>query len=224
MLGNKEKLSYSLTPQDVAKIVDDDIKVILSSDFGKLNNIDELIDPRKYIDKVLILFRREHKTMKIKNEDGGSSLKTLVNGHYCALMKLGNKLCFYDPYGDFPTDQLNYIHPKYREETDQVKNYLADLLINSPYELHYNPHKHQQCKLGINTCGRHCAMFLKLELEPEEYNDIVSMNNGKDKYMDNKILRISNRFMNNDNLLKGGNNIYLDDESYSSSSDDENEF
>ena len=166
---DKYKIDYLLTPQDVSQIVNENIKVILSSDFGKLKNIDQLIDSKKDIDKALILFRKEHKLVNMNN--GGSNeerlknanevitkrknanYKILVNGHYCALMKLGNKLCFYDSYGEFPTDQLKYITPKYREETDQVKNYLADLLINSPYELHYNPHQHQESKKGINTCG-----------------------------------------------------------------------
>lgn len=211
-----KRIDYSLTPQDVANIVNDDIKVILSSDFGKIKNINELIDPKKLVDKILILFRKEHKTI-----NAGNQFKTLVNGHYCALMKLGNKLCFYDPYGTFPTDQLKHIKPEYRAQTDQVKNYLADLMLNSPYELHYSPHKHQQCKLGINTCGRHCGVFLKLELEPEEYNNIIRMNT-KGKFIDDKILKLSNKFMemnkgNNIKMINGGNEYYSD----SSSDDDE---
>lgn len=152
-------MEKSLTPQEVSNIADDNIKLVLSSGFGRFDNINELIDPKKYIDKVLLLFQKQHEN-------------NIIDGHYCGLLKKGNDLYFYDSYGDFPTDQLKYINPDYRAETDQVKNYLADLLIDSPYRIHYNPYKHQEVKRGINTCGRHVASFLKAEMDPEDYHKL----------------------------------------------------
>lgn len=186
-------MEKSLTPQEVSNIADDNIKLVLSSGFGRFNNINELIDPKKYIDKVLLLFQKQHEVkekIKLKEivlnnrgemilDDEGEPVineykkeikHNIIDGHYCGLLKKGDDLYFYDSYGDFPTDQLKYINPNYRKETDQVKNYLADLMVNSPYRLHYNPYKHQEAKRGINTCGRHCALFLKSEMDPEDYN------------------------------------------------------
>ena len=76
---DKYKIDYLLTPQDVSQIVNENIKVILSSDFGKLKNIDQLIDSKKDIDKALILFRKEHKLVNMNN--GGSNEERLKNAN-----------------------------------------------------------------------------------------------------------------------------------------------
>ena len=113
-------------------------------------------------------------------------------------MRKPNDVYFYDSYGGFIDDQLNHIHPFYREKTDQTKRYLSELLYESPYEnIHYNPHKHQLHKDGVNTCGRHCAVFLKMEQDPEEYNELLKdlKNIYKMKY-DPLIVNLTKKYIN----------------------------
>ena len=147
-----------LSNHDIEEIVGEELPVIISSDLGNFNNLDELFGDN---DKALILY-----------EDYNDGQR--VNGHWCCLVRKSNDIYFYDSYGGFIDDQLNSIHPHYREKTNQLKRHLSELLYDSPYEnIHYNPHKHQKHKNGVNTCGRHCGVFLKFELDPEEYNDLL---------------------------------------------------
>ena len=160
-----------LSATDVSKVVGQKpMKVIISSEFHKINNLSEVLNDET--PDVLILFQNNHQA-------------NVISGHWCCMKLLDDTLLFYDSYGSFPTDQLKRIPKSYRKQTNQCKNYLAQLMLDSGYDIHYNNYKHQKRGSGINTCGRHSGYFLRNNLFPDEYNSKYNIS-------DSNIVRITN--------------------------------
>jgi hypothetical protein len=175
-----------LSNYDIENIVGEKIPVILSSKLHKYRNMDDIFP--KGGNKALILYQDSHQ---------GKS----ASGHWCCVLRNPidnpNDIYFYDSYGKFIDDQLKNIHPDYRKKTNQTKNYLSDLLYDSDYnDIHYNPHKHQESRFGINTCGRHCAAFLKLGIDPEEYDYFIKkLADIHDMPLDKLIVKMTENFI-----------------------------
>ena len=146
-----------LSGQDVYNILGEEIPIVTSS---HIQNASSLHDIFRGGNKALVLY------------DSKKNGTTYV-GHWCALLLNKDGISFYDPYGHFIDDQLDYIPKDYRKKTKQIKGALSRLIYHSPFDkVHYNPHKHQNIRNSA-TCGRHCALFLKYEEEPEKYNDFL---------------------------------------------------
>lgn len=143
-----------LTAEEVIKIADRPVNIVLYPDLHKYKNIDELFTGK---DNVLLMYQNDH----------GDKYRS---GHWSCLKRLdNNNIVFFDSYGRFPDQSLLHIPPEYRMHTQQLYNYLSDLMYRSPYKLHYNDHKYQQSKMGVNTCGRHCGIYMRLDYDPEKY-------------------------------------------------------
>lgn len=154
-------MDLMLGPQEVEKIAGSDLKLTISPDFKDINSIDDLFYPNS--NKALLLYQTEdYGNMKI--------------GHWCCLLRFSNNdIAFYDSYGDMPDIVLKTMPDWYRKKTGQTRKELSRLLHDSKYKyLHYNPHQHQEHYRGINTCGRHCGLFLRLGLDPEIYNNVLN--------------------------------------------------
>lgn len=148
-----------LTPDDINQIVGEEVKLTTSPDFKNLQDVDELFYPNS--NNALVLYQTHD----------GPNIKI---GHWCCLKRMGDHMVFYDSYGSMPDATLKTMPEWYRKRTGQMKRDLSKLLCDSDYEfLHYNPHPHQKHEKGINTCGRHCAMYMKMDLLPEDYNNLV---------------------------------------------------
>jgi hypothetical protein len=146
-----------LSGQDIYDIIGEEIPIVTSSSIQKASSLLDIFGDNN---KALVLY------------DSQSNGKNVI-GHWCALLYNKDGLSFYDPYGDFIDDQLDFLPPDYRIKTNQIKGGLSKLIYYSPFtKIHYNPHKHQNVK-GSATCGRHCALFLKFGEEPEKYNDFI---------------------------------------------------
>lgn len=168
-----------LSKLDIDDIIGENIPVISSADLYKVKSLDELFQGGN---KLLLLYQTNH------------SPHSRI-GHWTGLLKTSpNDVSFYDSYGTWPDDQYMTIPFEYRKETNQTKRYLSNLLCRSYYKnLHYSPHIHQEYKPGINTCGRHVGMFLKLGLEPELYNEFISkLSEISGKTKDEVILDLTN--------------------------------
>lgn len=152
-------MSYMMSANDIMNVVGSTIPVLSTADLYKVTKLDDIFGGS---DKALLLYQTNHNnTQRI--------------GHWTGLLRNHDGVSFYDPYGTWPDDQYNNIPFDYRYQTNQTKRFLSRLLYNSSYVLHYSPHIHQMDDDGINTCGRHTALFLKLSLEPEKYNDFISI-------------------------------------------------
>lgn len=96
-------------------------------------------------------------------------------GHWCCLWKLNDDtVSFFNSYGGYPDDSLDYIPEHFARISNQNYPYLSLLLDKSPYELTYNERSYQKKTKGIRTCGRHCAVrLLCRNMSDDEYYDYI---------------------------------------------------
>ena len=77
---SKTKMSYSLSGEDITRIFDGKIKILLFSDIRLYKNLDELLKP---YDRVIILFERKknvgHWTCLFRNSKGVFFFRSLRN-------------------------------------------------------------------------------------------------------------------------------------------------
>lgn len=138
-------------------------QIVPYNELYKYKSIDELLYPS---DSVIILYMWKP-----------------FYGHWCCLTKRHNNVEFFNSYGgyvDYPI--LNNIDNKFRLESNQDYPYLTNLLLLSPYNLHYNEFQFQKKKSNIKTCGRHSLMRVLLKnFDIYEYKKILDI--VKKKYM-----------------------------------------
>ena len=91
-------------------------------------------------------------------------------GHWVVLIRNGNVLEFFDPYGIFIENQKEYVEPEFF----QPINFLSNLMKNSSYEIHYNEYAFQN--MNVSTCGRWCGI--------RAFNRKMSLEEFKDKIID----------------------------------------
>ena len=94
----------------------------------------------------------------------------IVGGHFSAILLLGNTVCIFD--------SLNVIN-KNNIYNDQViideKHYrhfykLINELQTLGYTIDLNKYQYQAHNSNIATCGRHCALYLKMKLNTKDYH------------------------------------------------------
>ena len=73
-------------------------------------------------------------------------------GHWTCIMRRGDIIEHFDSYGMFPDKELSLNNKKMNMILGQQFPYLANMLINSGYTIHFNHH----CFQGehSSTCGR----------------------------------------------------------------------
>ena len=139
---------------DITKLLDGKVEIFKYSDLSKMNSINELIG--KY-GKAVILF-------EINGPD---------NGHWTALkygQKNGENVIFYfDSYGLMPERELRYLPRRLVTMSNQLKGLLYKLFRKQPLRICYNQYRLQKLSSGINTCGRWCVLFLKYNLDEDEF-------------------------------------------------------
>jgi hypothetical protein len=146
----KKYIDIALSNTDVLDIVNKRANLILYPDLHKYKDIDQVLG--RY-GAAFILFCSKPRY-----------------GHWVALIKRGNIIEFFNSYGGFPDDTLDYIEPKYRKESNQFHTTLSRLMYDSPYELEYNEFPFQKKGGSIKTCGRHAAYRILLkDLDLYEY-------------------------------------------------------
>lgn len=133
----------ALSDRDLRKLVNGKASVILYPNLVKYNTIDEVLGPHEAC--FLLFEAKPH------------------YGHWCLLFKTNpGTLEFFNPYGGYPDDSLNYIPMHFRKVSNQYHTYLSYLLDDSKYELTYNEFAFQKKGPNTRTCGRWCALRLLL--------------------------------------------------------------
>ena len=96
-------------------------------------------------------------------------------GHYVALLHRNDGVLeFFDPYGILPDGQLRWNSPGVNVMLDQAVHHLSRILNSFPGRLEYNNHRFQKSSPMDLTCGRHCAVRLRmLGMNLEQYNNFV---------------------------------------------------
>lgn len=133
--------AYPLSDGDIRAILGNDIKIFTYPQLKRFRSADDLFDSKG---RCLVLFLTEGPTA----------------GHWCCLLKRGDAIEFFDPYGDSPEEVKDEIPKSKREQLDMNSPYLTRLLQASGRPVYYNTYAFQKEKRDINTCGRHCIVRL----------------------------------------------------------------
>ena len=129
----------ALSDSDLRRILGRDLEIIKYSELSKFNDLNELLPNDK--DCCVILY-----------ED------SLDHGHWIALSKYKGIFEFFDSYGISPDGELHWLNMKKKENLNEARPYLSNLLEDNIYI--YNHVRYQQSDLGIDTCGSHVAFRL----------------------------------------------------------------
>ena len=158
----KELESISLSNYEVLELINGKANLIQYPELATKNNIDEILHPYGAC-IILYLTRKNY-------------------GHWCCLFRFKddpNLLEFFDPYGLFVDDELNFkMNENFRKINNQDYPHLTHLLYISPYKISYNQYKFQKKLKGVATCGRHTSMRLLLrDLPLDNYKKFMTSTN-----------------------------------------------
>ncbi len=144
----------ALSDSDLMDLVDDKAKLVLYPELINYTSIDDVLG--KYAACVLLFEAKPG------------------YGHWVCLFRDDDLIEFFNPYGGYPDDSLEFIPMHFREVSNQLEPYLSMLMMNSPYRLSYNEHAFQLHGKNIKTCGRHCAMrLIYRDLDLEDYTNLI---------------------------------------------------
>ncbi len=148
---------YALSDLDLQHILNPDTKIHKYTDLYKIKHIDELFDS---LGRCILLYLTEDQN----------------TGHWIGLLKKGNEIEFFDPYGHPPDTQGENLNVPYENNELFGQNYprLLELVKKGGYKLRFNNKPLQKEDYSIATCGRHTAtrlLFYKLSLE--QYHELM---------------------------------------------------
>lgn len=146
----KQDLDYSLSNDDIMRILGRKIKIIAYPMFSKIFDIVKFLEMNN---NELIIFFEEDKV--------GNS----VSGHWES-MKLDPQtktVQFFDSYGLKPDECRDYLSKNKLIQLKEFKPELNRLLMNAAeqgYKIFYNHIRYQQMKADVSTCGKWSSNFL----------------------------------------------------------------
>jgi len=102
-------------------------------------------------------------------------------GHWCALLKYGDTLEWFDPYGGksgVPDGELHFISLAMRSMLGQLRPLLSNLLKTKrpTQQVVYNKDKLQSLNEMVSTCGKWCicrVMMMKIGYNLPDFVDFV---------------------------------------------------
>jgi hypothetical protein len=155
-----------LSDSQINTLLDKKVNIVTYEDIHKYDSVDELLGCYK---QCIILFCNKPNY-----------------GHWTTLFicPTDGKLNYFNSYGDlkskyegYPDAPLKLIDKKYRKESYQDYPYLTDLMIESDYDLEYNPYDFQKLANNIKTCGYWCVLrlFCK-EMDDKKFYNFVMEN------------------------------------------------
>lgn len=151
---NPKAKSQLLSPEDVQRMAGKPLKLMKYNEFAHHNDIEDCFG--KY-DHVLVMYMTTSE----------------FRGHWCLLVRSGNQIQFFDSYGMFMDDQLDFSKDEqFKAQHNMYYPFLTKLLYKSPKVVNYNELQLQNWKSNTNTCGRWCALFAKLGLSVNEFQDL----------------------------------------------------
>lgn len=155
--------SIALSDQDVLRIVEGKARVLIYRDLAKFSTLDEALG--------------EHGAIFLLYESRPDF------GHWTLVMRrTPEEVEFFDSYGIFPDEELNWVGAEENKQLGQSYPYLSKLLHDSPYpKLEYNDHKFQKMSDDVSSCGRWAALRLILrDLTINEFKRLFKGKNGDD--------------------------------------------
>lgn len=149
--GGADKKSYALSNDDINTILDPPTHILTYPELVEYNSIDELLDSQG---RCIILYLTNGPT----------------SGHWTCMWKKGDRLNYFDSYGDAPEAPREAVGGEY----DQEKPLLTNLLERSGYKVYYNTHPYQTDRADVATCGRHCvARLICKDMSDRQYYNLI---------------------------------------------------
>jgi hypothetical protein len=180
-LVTQKDLEYSLTPADILKSLPYDVQIIPYNTIVNFDSIDDMLYPN---DACVIFYETNRKgrsaighwTCIVRSPTSLSILKKNAKKARGEDLTGSVSVVYFNSYGTFVDDEKQYIDPKHQEIIGQLDNTLSRLLYMTGGNMEYNELKLQQCKQGINTCGRHVlCKILSKDLTLEQYQDFMKL-------------------------------------------------
>jgi len=149
-----EVKQYPLSDRAIRELLGDNIKIITYPMLKNMQSIDECFDD---LGRCILLFLTTSPT----------------SGHWCCLLKKPTGIEFFDPYGEAPEDQKDYIPKQMLQILDEMRPDLSNLLKASGVPVSYNKTQLQKESMNVSTCGRHC--IVRCMYAPYSMNKYVSI-------------------------------------------------
>ena len=137
--AEKRAESYTLSDTDIRSLLGTDIKITSYPDLANVSDINQLFD-------------RKGRAIVFFPQDGPNV------GHWCAMIRDGREIEFFDSYGKYPDTQKPDAHEQ--RELGMDRPLLTKLLENSGCRVIYNKVALQKTKDDVQTCGRHVVVRL----------------------------------------------------------------
>lgn len=156
--GSDDLISKPMDDAELKASLPAGVKVVRYTNLNKYKNIYQLL-PRDR-DAAVILYEQQPQ-----------------NGHWCAIGRNEHGLFFFDPYGDKPDKQLEYSKFSRHRVLGAGDTSISDLIATykDQNNIHYNPYDYQKESASINTCGRHCVMFIRAIMDGGNLDDYYNV-------------------------------------------------
>ncbi len=146
---------YALSNDDIQQILNPDTKLWTYPELAGVSTIEELFDG---LGRCIILYLTEDQH----------------TGHWVCMMKRGNKVEYFDPYGKKPDNPLTWLSREAKAELDESQSYLYPLFRRGKVQVISSSYPYQKNVADVNTCGRHCITRLVLkDYSLEQYYDLI---------------------------------------------------
>ena len=97
-----------------------------------------------------------------------------TEGHWVAMIKHGDHIEYFDPYGHKPDYEKSVIPKTRLRQLNEAEPTLTTLLKSQPMPVIYNTHAFQKMGASMNTCGRHCiTRLLYRNKSLEDYDTLI---------------------------------------------------
>jgi len=172
---------YSLSNDDFDKILEPDTNIFTYPELENVRHIDEVFDRKG---RAIMLYLTENSN----------------SGHWISLIKKGDTIEFYDPYG-FKADTQGKklgLTDKEDKELNTGMPLLTNLVKKAGYTLKSNKRKSQPYRDDVNTCGRHIVFRTLLYKMPmDRYNKLLDSWENKDVKSDDIITILTDNIIKN---------------------------
>lgn len=126
---------YSLSNEDINAILDPDTNIITYPDLANVESIDDIFDS---LGRVIMLY----------------PVDSNYSGHWIAMLKKGDSIEYFDPYGLPPEQPRKWVSPQKNQRMGQGASYLTNLFRNSGYKIYWSKYPYQKMRNDVATCGR----------------------------------------------------------------------
>lgn len=158
----KKIQSYSFSDVDMKKLTSNESNLVTYPEIANYKTLDKLLGKHR---SCIILY-----------------LQTLTYGHWCCIFEREDEpglINFYDPYGYFPDDELNFNKKEKNRELKQEKPYLSMLMLKEKdrYTFTYNKYPLQSKTKNNNICGRAVGLRINFkDISDKEFYDLLTKN------------------------------------------------